>query len=217
MNLNIFESVLLFLRIDPFTDFLVTFITHQIYIAPFILLLIEEAGVPLPIPGDIYIALVGYQVSLGRFSYVQAFILLILSVLIGSSILYYISAKWGNKIVIKLGKYIHVEEKSINYVEVKFRKYGIWVIIIGRHIPGFRIPLTIFSGISGISYKTFITCNFISIVFWIAFYLSVGQRVGKRVMHLLHIHPYYYLFLLIPVFLFILYTIRNNLLKVKKN
>ena len=149
---NILESA----RFDPITDWIASFVTHQALIAPFILLLIEEAGIPLPIPGDAYVAFAGYQVSLKHIPYIEAFLLLICSVLIGSSILYYISARWGKMLVLKLGMYLHVDEKKLLRIETSFKKYGIWVIIFGRHLPGLRIPITIFSGISGISYKTFI-------------------------------------------------------------
>ena len=39
--------------------------THQ-YKALAVLLCVEEAGAPLPLPGDLAIVFMGYQVSLGR-------------------------------------------------------------------------------------------------------------------------------------------------------
>ena len=196
---NILESP----RFDPLTDWIVSFVLHQTFIAPFILLFVEEAGIPLPIPGDVYVAFAGYQVSLRHISYFGAFLLLICSVLAGSSILYYASARWGKMLVLKLGTYLHVDDKKLLQIEKSFKKYGIWVIIFGRHIPGFRIPITIFSGISGIPYKTFITSTFISVVFWIGIYLSLGDRLGKNVVNHLRGNHLYYIFFIIPYLIFI--------------
>lgn len=190
-------------KFDPIADLISSFVIHKAFIAPFILLLLEESGIPLPIPGDVYVAFAGYQVSLKQMSYGEAFLLLISSVLIGSSILYYISARWGKTLVLKLGKYLHVDEEKLLQVELKFKKYGVWVIIFGRHIPGFRIPITIFSGISGVSYKTFIIGTFISVVFWIALYLSIGEKLGKSAINSLHSNPFYYIFFIIPYLIFI--------------
>ena len=196
--------------LDPFADWIRHFVIHQAYIAPFLLLFLEESGVPLPIPGDAYIAFVGYHVSLHQMPYWVAFLLLMTSVLAGSSILYYVSARWGNVLVLKLGKYLHINEKKLLMVEENFRKYGVWVIIVGRHIPGLRVPITIFSGISGIGYKKFIISTFLSVVFWVTFYLSLGDKLGKGVARSLHSNPLYYIFFIIPyvVFLCAIFYIR---------
>ncbi len=210
--LNFFETS----RLDPLTDWLGVFITHNGILAPMLLLVLEESGVPLPIPGDVYISYTGYLVSKGSIPYFTAFILLLLSVLIGASILYYLSFRYGQIIVLKFGKYIHLDEKKLLTVEEKFRQYGIWVIIFGRHIPGFRVPITVFSGMSGISYKTFILGTFISVIFWIAFYLSVGRQLGTKILYLLHAHYSYYALLLIPFLVFIGFFIYIHLRKRKK-
>ena len=196
---NIFELY----QLEPFTDFVETFLTHQGAYAPLLLLLLEEAGVPLPIPGDVMVAYTGYEVSRGTIPYIGAFLLLLISVLIGSSILYYLSARFGQHIVLKFGHYMHLNEKKLLTVEEKFRKYGVWVIIFGRHIPGFRIPITVFAGMSEITYKTFIISTFISVIIWIPFYLSVGQRLGPKTKQLFKGHHEYFLIALIPFLVFI--------------
>ncbi|MDE2590330.1 MAG: DedA family protein [Patescibacteria group bacterium] len=189
-------------QLDPFTDWLGYFLIHNGIFAPMLLLLIEESGIPLPIPGDIYIAYTGYLVRIGKLSYVSAFVLLLLSVLIGASILYFLSYTYGQLIVLKFGKFIHLDEENLVTVEKHFRKYGPLVIIFGRHIPGFRIPITVFSGMSKVSYKTFIISTFISIIFWVWFYLSVGQNLGVKIFRLIHGNYTYFLLLLIPFVIF---------------
>jgi membrane protein DedA with SNARE-associated domain len=168
---------------------------------------LEESGIPIPIPGDIVIAYTGFQVSKGLIPYFAAFALLLFSVLLGSSILYYLSARYGNKLVTRFGFFLHINEKKLLIVEEKFRKYGPWVIIIGRHIPGFRIPITVFSGMSKITYKTFIISTFLSVIIWIPFYLSVGAKLGPKSAKLLHGHPEYFYFAAIPFVLFVIYLI----------
>lgn len=190
-------------QLEPFTDLVETFLTHHGAYAPLLLLLLEEAGVPLPLPGDVVVAYTGYEISRGTISYIGAFLLLLLSVLIGSSILYYLSARFGQQIVLRFGHYMHLNEKKLLTVEEKFRKYGVWVIIFGRHIPGFRIPITVFAGMSEITYKMFILSTFISVIFWIPFYLALGQSLGPKTMQLLRGHHEYFLIAFIPFIVFI--------------
>ena len=187
--------------LDNLEDAIVYIFTTQPLLGPFLLLTIEEAGIPLPIPGDVYISYTGYQITKGTISYPVGFIALMLAVLIGSSILYWLSSYFGERIVLKFGKYIHLNKKKLNFIETKFRKYGALVIIVGRHIPGFRIPVTVFSGISKVDYKTFLLSEIISIVFWIGIFLAIGQKLGKRTLALFHNHYAIFFVLLIPVVL----------------
>jgi membrane protein DedA with SNARE-associated domain len=197
-------------------DWIVALLHQHAYLALVLLLTAEEAGIPLPLPGDFVIAYLGYQVSKGVLPYAVAFLLPLLAILVGSSILYALSSRYGQRIVLKFGKYIHVDEKKLLTVEKKFKRYGPWVIILGRHIPGFRIPITIFAGMSSVSYRTFLLSTFISVVFWIVIYLTIGKSLGAKTVSLLHAHYGYYLFLAVPIVIVLLYVLYARWYKPKR-
>ncbi len=207
---------------DHLEDWIALFFHQQPLIGPFVLLILEEAGVPLPIPGDLFIAYAGYQVALGRVPYFVAFITLMIAVFIGSTILYILSYHYGDALVRRFGKYIHLHEKRLDYIEAKFRKYGAWVIIFGRHIPGFRIPITIFAGISRQKYRTFIISEGVSIIIWIAFFMQVGRKLGRQTLMLLHNKHSILFIIIMPITLaLIMYVISKfipdrNTKKIKK-
>jgi membrane protein DedA with SNARE-associated domain len=189
--------------LDQYEDILVAFLVHQIYLAPVILLILEEVGVPLPF-ADLVIAYTGYQVAIGRIPYAVAYIILLLSDVIGATILYLIARRYGKKLVDRFGKYIDLDMDKLNAVEGKFRKFGPLVIIVGRHIYGFKVPITIFSGISKMRYYIFLISVIISDSLWIPFYLSIGKRLGPRTMrlfHAYHVNHWYYLLILVPIIL----------------
>ncbi len=189
---------------DSIEDAIVAFFHLHPLVGPMSLLFAEEAGIPLPVPGDIYISYVGYQISRGVISFHFAFILLFIGILAGSSILFYLASKFGKPVVLRFGKFFHLNQKKLNFLEKKFRKYGPLVIIFGRHIPGFRIPITIFSGIAGIDFKTFIISEAISVVAWILIFMKFGQVLGNNTHQLFHNHYAFLLFLLIPITLTII-------------
>src|SRR5579872_2950629 len=170
--------------LDPLTDWILMLLKHQSVIAPIFLLTLEEAGIPLPVPGDLVIAYTGYEISQNRIAYFSAFILLLIAILIGSSILYALSLRYGDKLVRKVGKYIHLDDDKLTKVEEYFNKYGALVIIFGRHIPGFRIPITVFAGMSKVTYKKFLSSTFISVIFWIIIYLQIGKNLGPKTISL---------------------------------
>lgn len=192
-----------FSSLDTFEDVIVGFLIHQIYLAPIILLVLEEIGIPIPF-ADFVIAYTGYQVAVGRIPYLIAFIILLISDLIGATTLYLLSRRYGKLLVEKFGKFIDLDMKKLDSVEGYFRKFGPIVIIIGRHIYGFKVPITLFSGISKMRYLTFALSVIISDSFWIPFYLSLGKRLGPktiRLFHVYHVNHWYYLLILIPIFL----------------
>lgn len=200
--------------LEPVTDWIEALFAHQGVFVPILLLAIEESGIPLPIPGDAMIAYSGYNVSQGLLPYSAALIALMTSVLMGSSILYWLSSKWGNTIVFKFGQFLHLHPEKLLAVEKVFNKYGVWVIIFGRHIPGFRIPITVFAGMSSVTYRTFILSTFVSTIFWVIFYLDLGIRLGSRVRHFLRAQSSHWMIILgvlvLAFIAFVIYQRRKN-------
>lgn len=192
-------------RIEPL-------MAHQGIYAPLLLLVIEEMGIPLPIPGDFVIAYSGYQIARGTISYPIAFLILLISILIGSSILFLVSARYGQALVLKFGRYIHLNESSLKAVEKQFNRYGSWVIIFGRLLPWIRVPITVFAGISGISYKKFLVCTFISTMLWIPLYLYLGKNLGVQTIMVFRHHPGYSAMSSL-IFLLIIWLIFRGLVK----
>jgi len=195
-----------FSSFDNFQDVVVGFLVHQSYLAPIILLMLEEMGIPLPF-ADIVIAYIGYQVAIGRIPYLSAYIILLIADIAGATILYLLARRYGKKIIEKFGKFIDLDMNKLDSFEGFFRKYGPIAIIIGRHVYGFKVPITLFSGISKMRYWTFAGSIFLSDSLWIPFYLQIGRKLGPKTIHLLHeyhFNHWYYFFLLIPLALALL-------------
>src|SRR6185437_11840313 len=196
----------IFSSFDTFEDVVVGFLVHQSFLAPIILLMLEEMGVPLPF-ADIVIAYIGYQVAIGRIPYISAYIILLIADILGATILYLLARRYGKKIIEKFGKFIDLDLEKLDSFEGFFRKYGPIAIIIGRHVYGFKVPITLFSGISKMRYTTFLISVIISDSFWIPFYLQIGKKLGPktiRLFHVYHFNHWYYLLLLVPLALAIL-------------
>ena len=145
------------------------------------------------------IAYTGYQVAQGHISFLLAFVLLLATDLTGASVLFFLCSRYGEHIVTKFGKYIDLDQNKLHTLSKYFRKFGPLFIIFGRHVIGLRIPITIFSGISKMNYFVFIGSTFISVVFWIFFYLTLGIKLGPRTVHLIREHGWDWVFILLPI------------------
>lgn len=146
------------------------------YFGLFAILLIEEGGIPLPIPGDIFIA---STAALPNSNYFLILLTVMTSTLIGSTILFTLSKKFGKSLLNKYGKRIKITPEKIKKVEKWFVKYGGLAIVIGRLIPGLRIITPIAAGLFGTSYKSFWLYTTIAAVIWANIYYIIGKFFGE--------------------------------------
>lgn len=175
------------LWLDHYTDLIESFVAAQAVLAPLLLLFLEESGVPILVPGDAILAYAGYQVAQSHHaSLFVAFIVALLSVMAGSSVLYYLSSRWGRFVIDKLGRFVFLEQRHIDRAERLFKRFGPLTIIFGRHIPGMRVPITIFAATSRVRYSLFVASTFVSTVFWILLYLVLGHHFSTDINGALH-------------------------------
>jgi membrane protein DedA with SNARE-associated domain len=145
------------------------------------LLYIEESGVPLPVPGDVYVLYLG---SLAKTTpqLVGAWLGVVAVVTAGASNLYLISRRWGRRLVRgRVGAALHLTPGRLATAERWFARWGALAIIFGRHIPGFRIPITVAAGTFGVHYPVFAASVAVSSAIWAGIWFWVGIHFGTRI------------------------------------
>lgn len=150
--------------------------------ALFLLLLVEEAGVPLPVPGDVVIMFAGYRASIGQMSIWEAALSVTLAVQMGSTILYMISRRLGHTLLFKYGRFIHLDQSKLTKIERWIQRHGPAMVYVGRLIPGLRTPTSIVSGIFEIPFHQFLFYATLSAITWSAFWLSLGYFFGRSLL-----------------------------------
>ena len=149
--------------------------------ALFALLLVEEAGVPLPAPGDTFIALAGAQPHRTVASTIETLALCTLAVFLGSSILYWVMRLGGRSFLNRYGRYLHLNQQRLDRIESWIVRRGLVAIILGRLIPGLRIPTTVMCGLSNVRYRDFAPSTALAGLIWSALYFLVGALLQRRV------------------------------------
>lgn len=153
---------------------------RQRFLILFSVVFVEEAGVPLPLPGDSLVMFAGGQTHKTIAYDVAVIALSSLAVFLGSSVLYFISWRGGRALLHRYGKFVHLHPERVERVEGWFRRHGVSAVILGRLIPGVRIPTTIMAGLSNVSYRVFALASAIASVIWSVFYFFIGVAVQRE-------------------------------------
>ena len=163
------------------------------YLPGFAALYVEESGVPLPAPGDVFVMFVGINVPRNVFAWVGAWLGLIVAVVLGATNLYFISRKWGRRLAESpAAEYVHLSHERLMRAEAWFRRWGVLAIIFGRHIPGFRIPITVAAGVFQVPYRVFAPSVAVSTAIWAGVVLIIGVNYGPHLADLLRAHAFLY-------------------------
>ena len=171
-----------------------TFYAEHNYLPGYAALYIEESGVPLPAPGDVFVMYVGTHIPQNPVAWVAAWFGLVLAVVLGSTNLYYLSKRFGTRLVrSRYAEYVHLNPERLARAEGWFKRYGVLAIIFGRHIPGFRVPITVAAGVFGVPYRVFAPSVAVSTAIWAGVMLTLGVKFGPRLAVLLQAHSWVYL------------------------
>lgn len=150
---------------------------HEVLLI-FLAILFEESGIPMPIPADIAMAMVGYRVAQGRMTLLEAFIIGQSATLIGSSILYWVGRRGGRPLLYRYGKLIHLSPQRISQVERLVTQHGPLSVIIGRQIPGLRLAAPLACGIFRVRYRLFLPAMFVGSSVYIGIFIALGMWGG---------------------------------------
>ena len=147
------------------------------------LLYIEESGIPLPVPGDFYVAFMGRLNAGSMLRLLLAWLAIIAVVLAGATNLYWLARRWGPALLRHpvAGRLLHLDERRLEKAHAWFDRWGPWAIIFGRHVPGFRIAITVIAATAGVPYRVFAPSVVVSTAIWAGIGLWLGATVGAAI------------------------------------
>ena len=153
--------------------------------AIFVVYLLEEAGLPLPLPGDLVLIWAGFRIAQGQSHLLVVLLLVELAILIGASTLFWLSTKGGRPLIVRYGRFLHINDAKLLRAEELLHRNATRAIFLGRVVPGFRIVTPIAAGVFRVPYLTFVPAllagGLVDNLLWI----GVGYFFGPSVIALL--------------------------------
>ena len=152
---------------------------------PGIFFLMVLEGMLLPIPSEVVMVFGGYLLyknDLTGIGFLPGFgLLLIIGTignLVGALIAYYLGDKGGIPLIMKYGKYVMLDENSINTTHRWFLKYGDISVFATRLVPLFRTFISIPAGIAKMKLRYFILFTISGMIIWDTVLIYIGIRLG---------------------------------------
>src|SRR5256885_13760708 len=106
---------------------------------------------------------------------------LIVAGAVGATTLFLSPRRFGRRLVeSQFAEYVHLTPERLAKAEQWFKRYGVLAIIFGRHIPGFRIPITVACGIFKVRYPVFAASVAVSTAIWAGVGRIIGVNFGPR-------------------------------------
>jgi membrane protein DedA with SNARE-associated domain len=152
-------------------------IEHFPYLGLFLLLLL--GGVGLPFPEDATLILCGILISTEVVKPIPALIIVYAGLLIADLILHFIGKKYGRRVVTHRRFHKLISPERLSYLEEKFTRRGILIILLGRHVAGLRAQIFLVSGIMRMPALKFLLTDAVSALFTMALMIGAGYWGGN--------------------------------------
>lgn len=153
----------------------------------FVWLAAESCGVPLP--NELVLLLAG-SIAAQRsdpLGLIELALVATLGSLVGATAAYYIGARGGRALIVRLGRYVGLNPNRLDLVEQWFARSGPFAIGIARLTPFLRTVSSFPAGILRMPPRAFYLATATGSLLWCAVLVSVGYLLGVHYMIAVHL------------------------------
>lgn len=162
----------------PFAPAILFFATSVEYLFP-------------PFPGDLLLVLGAWYASRGALSWPATFLWVTAGALTGAWINYRIGAWLAPRLNRRAAAGGHPFAEKLARFEVSYRRWGGWLLVLNRFMPGVRAFLFVAAGAAGIPLGRVLLLGGISACAWNALLLSAGAFAARNLDELVHLFKTY--------------------------
>jgi membrane protein DedA with SNARE-associated domain len=156
----------------------VYYVTRYGYMAIFVLVFLQEIGLPNPFPNEILLMFSGYLSFKGLLLLPYVILTVVCADFIGTNILYFTFYSAGAFIMQKKPKWIPLSDRMISRLSDKISKGGQLRIYIFRVTPFTRGYVSVITGLLQIKPVIFLPLALISGFTWALVYVVIGYYIG---------------------------------------
>lgn len=158
---------------------LLGFVNDYGYLAVFILVFLQEIGIPNPVPNELVLLFAGALTSIGGLSVWLMFLTAVAADIIGTTLLFTVFYFFEHYIIERLSRWKTLNEK-LDKIKAKILQHDRWAIFLGRLMPYVRGYVSAAAGILNMPYRVFVPMVAFSAAIWSGGYVILGHFLGKQ-------------------------------------
>jgi membrane protein DedA with SNARE-associated domain len=151
------------------------------YVAVFAAIGLESLGVPAPGETTLIAAAV-YAGATHRLSLLPLVLVAALGAVIGDNIGYVLGRTFGERLVLRTGRLLHIEGRKVEtklvVARYVFSRHGGKAVFLGRFVALLRTYAALLAGTSNMAWRRFLFCNASGGLVWAAIFGVGGYEFG---------------------------------------
>ncbi len=141
-------------------------------------LLIKSAGVPIPIPADVLMFAAVARVAQGTDGLALTFAILLIAIIIGDVIQFWLARGPGRTTVYRVGRYLGLTPARLDTASTLVRKSGPLGLAVIMLTPGVRAASVLACGLANVSLRVFVLGLIIGEGLFLALHFFLGSILG---------------------------------------
>lgn len=142
--------------------------------------LLFACGLGLPLPEDIPLLGAGFAIALGKLNFPLAAVCAWCGIIGGDCVLYHLGKRFGLEVtkVPLIGR--HLTLSRILWVEHRFKRWGVWVVAVGRLFAGIRGAMVVCAGAIRFPFWQFLIADGLAAIVSGGAFIALGFAFGKK-------------------------------------
>jgi len=156
----------------------VYYVTGYGYLAVFIMVFLQEIGMPNLFPNELLLIFSGYLSFSGHLFLPLVILTAVSADFLGTNILYYTFYYAGNFIMLKKPRWFPISAGMIEKLTKKINNGGLANIFVFRCTPFTRGYVSVITGLLRVRAKVYMPITLYSAIAWASFYVITGYMIG---------------------------------------
>jgi membrane protein DedA with SNARE-associated domain len=167
-----------------FWSSLAEFIADNGLLAVALIVLLRSAAVPIPVPADLLVVVVGARSREQQLLLWLGWVVLAISTTVGA-VLFYAFVRWiGQGDVSHYGRYIGLTSDRLSTAETQLGERGTRAVFVARIVPGLRLAIVAVCGVLRFQWWKFVAAVALGALIYVGLCLMIGYFFGDVIVGL---------------------------------
>ncbi len=147
--------------------------------AIFVIMLLKEIGIPIPLPADLIMLGAAAGAASGKFPLGGLVFAFLIPMLLGGLVQYTVARGPGRALVYRIGGLVGLTGERLDRAMERVRKGGALAVSVGLTTPGIRVAIVPASGLASIPMPSFAAGLIAGSAFFLSWHLAIGLVGGS--------------------------------------